>query len=123
MVHVDQTWEMFRLVPCRPQWVGAQMSGCRGEKTGCPCPLAGAPRLQLGKETDFQPVTVELSSRRVRWWYCDSLGGIPVFFPPTELKNRVNSDIIVKASLWQASIWYGLHCETVGKHKVWMSPC
>ena len=118
MVHVDQTWEMFRLVPCRPQWVGAQMSGCRGEKTGCPCPLAGAPRLQLGKETDFQPVTVELSSRRVRWWYCDSLGGIPVFFPPTELKNRVNSDIIVKAS-----IWYGLHCETVGRHKVWMSPC
>ena len=63
------------------------MSGCRGEKTGCPCPLAGAPRLQPGKETDFQLVTVELSSRRVRRWYCDSLGGIPVFFPPMELKS------------------------------------
>ena len=73
------------------------MSGCRGEKTGYLCPLAGAPRLEPGKETVFQLVTVELSSRRVRWWYCDSLGGIPVFFPPTELKNRVNSDIIVKA--------------------------
>ena len=42
------------------------MSGCRGEKTDYRCPLAGAPRLEPGKGTVFQLVTVELSSRRVR---------------------------------------------------------